>query len=150
MTQQVNISQCARMYGKDRRWVYNRIKQHGISTQQGGGNTGRRFQLKDFIAHEGEPLHNKSAHNDTQQHNQSAQDDTTSNTNEIAVLRQENQHLLRVIEELRGDRDLQRQRETWLQGIIDRQLPPLKTPNQRGIVQRVMGWWQGPANNLMD
>ena len=41
MTQQVNISECARLYGKDRRWVYNRIKQHGISTQQGGGNTGR-------------------------------------------------------------------------------------------------------------
>ena len=36
MAQQVNISQCARMYGKDRRWVYNRIKQHGISTQRAG------------------------------------------------------------------------------------------------------------------
>ena len=37
MTQQVNISQCARMYGKDRRWVYNRLKKHGISTQRGQG-----------------------------------------------------------------------------------------------------------------
>ena len=71
MTQQVNISQCARMYGKDRRWVYNRLKKHGISTQRGQGNTGRRLKLQEFIDHEGEPLHNKGAHNDTQQHNQS-------------------------------------------------------------------------------
>ena len=74
------------------------------------------MKLQEFIAHCGEPLHNKGAHNDTQQHNQSAQDDTT----EIAVLRREIEHLLRVIEELRADRDLQRHRETWLQGIIDR------------------------------
>ena len=61
MTQQVNISQCARMYGKDRRWVYNRLKKHGISTQRGQGNTGRRLKLQEFIAHCGEPLHNKGA-----------------------------------------------------------------------------------------
>ena len=132
MTQQVNISQCARMYGKDRRWVYNRIKQHGISTQQGGGNTGRRLKLQEFIAHCGEPLHNNSAHNDTQQHNPS--------TPEIEVLRREIQHLHRRIEELRADRDLQRHRETWLQGIIDRQLPALHKPNDRGVIQRFFDW----------
>ena len=144
MTQQVNISQCARMYGKDRRWVYNRLKKHGISTQRGQGNTGRRLKLQEFIAHCGEPLHNKGAHNDTQPHNQSAQDDTT----EIAVLKREIEHLLRVIEELRADRDLQRHRETWLQGLIDkgftseklRQLPALRKPDDRDVIQRFFDW----------
>jgi hypothetical protein len=94
------------------------------------------LKLQEFIAHCGEPLHNKGAHNDTQQHNQSAQDDTT----EIAVLRREIEHLLRVIEELRADRDLQRDRETWLQGIVNRQLPALRKPDDRGVIQRFFDW----------
>ena len=136
MTQQVNISECARLYGKDRRWVYNRIKRHGISTENGGGNTGRRLKLQEFIAHCGEPLHT----NDTQQHNQSAQDDTPSSTTEIAVLRREIQYLRRGIEELRAFLAVQQQREEWLQGIIDRQLPALHKPDDRGVKERFFDW----------
>ena len=96
------------------------------------------MKLQEFIAHCGEPLHNKGAHNDTQPHNQSAQDDTT----EIAVLRREIEHLLRVIEELRADRDLQRHRETWLQGIIDKGFTSGLTsePDDRDVIQRFFDW----------
>ena len=139
MAQWVNISQCARMYGRSRKWVDNRIKKHNISTEKAADSTEKRFQLVDFIAQCGEPDNNGTAIG-TAPHNGSEQGSTPHGTPEIAVLRREIEHLLRVIEELRADRDLQRHRETWLQGIIDRQLPALRKPDDRGVIQRFFDW----------
>ena len=150
----VNISECARMYGRDRKWVYNRIKKHNITTEKLQGSTERRFQIVDFIAHCGEPEQN-GAPDSTGQHTQTAQGSTSDDTTEIALMRQEIQFLNQRITELKADRAERQARETqWnderrqLQATIDRTTLALPKPNQRGIVQRVMGWWQGPAKSL--
>ena len=48
----INISEAARLYGKDRKWVYDQIKQYGLGTKKVGNR--RLVQLVDLIAHRGE------------------------------------------------------------------------------------------------
>ena len=157
MAQWINISQCARMYGRSRKWVDNRVKKHNISTEKSVDGQEKRFQLVDFISHCGEPQNNGTP-TGTAQHNGSEQDSTVKNgekeqvgtpasagdSTEMALLKQENAFLKQRIAQLEV-LDAERIR---LLSIIERQTLALPKPNQRGIVQRVMGWWQGPAKNL--
>ena len=156
MAQWVNVSECARLYGRSRKWVDNRIKKHNISTEKSTDSTEKRFQLVDFIAHCGEPENNGT----TASNNGSEQSSTVKNGEkeqvgtpssagdstamETALLKQENAFLKQRITQLEV-LDAERIR---LLSIIERQTLALPKPNQRGIVQRVIGWWQGPAKNL--
>ena len=139
----VNVSECARMYGRSRKWVDNRLKKHNISTEQTPDSTYKRFQLVDFIAHCGEPATNGTP-KDTAPHNVSAPGSTLNGTlNETALLRQENQFLSKRIAELEVSLAAQHQRERWLQGIIDKQLPALPKPKGSGVFGRFILWCQG-------
>ena len=145
----VNISECARMYGRDRKWVYNRIKKHNITTEKLHGSTERRFQIVDFIAHCGEPEQN-GAPDSTGQHTQTAQGSTSDDTIEIALMRQEIQFLNQRITELNADRAERQARETqWnderrqLQAIIDRTALALPNPNDQGVFHRLAQWVAG-------
>ena len=156
MAQWVNISQCARMYERSRKWVDNRIKKHNISTEKAADSTEKRFQLVDFISHCGEPEnngttapHNGSEQSSTVQNGEKEQVRTPSSAGdstamETALLKQENAFLKQRIAQLEV-LDAERVR---LLSIIERQTLALPKPNQRGIVQRVMGWWQGQSKNL--
>ena len=124
MAQWVNISECARLYGRSRKWVDNRIKKHNIGTEKSVDGNEKRFQLVDFIAQCGEPDNNGTAIG-TAPHNGSEHGSTPSpgdNTViETALLRQENQLLHRRIEELESER-------AQMQEIIETRLlalPPL-------------------------
>ena len=48
----MNVSECARLYGKHRKWVYDQIKRYDLETQKEGNRT--RLRLVDLIAHKGE------------------------------------------------------------------------------------------------
>ena len=138
MAQWVNISQCARMYGRSRKWVDNRIKKHNISTEKSADSTEKRFQLVDFIAQCGEPENNGT----TAPHNGSEQGSTPNGTPDLELLRQENQHLHRRIAELEAFLAQLQAQLAWMQGIIDKQMTALPKPNDRGVVQQVIRWMQ--------
>lgn len=158
MAQWVNISQCARMYGRSRKWVDNRIKKHNIGTEKSVDGNEKRFQLVDFIAQCGEPDNNGTAtgaapHNGSEQgstvkNSALVQDSTPSpgdNTViETALLRQENQLLHRRIEELEADRVELKSERAKMQEIIETRLLALPPPNeQRGVLDRFVQWWHG-------
>ena len=132
----VSISECARLYGRDRKWVYNRIKKYNISTETAQDSNQRRLQLVDFIAHCGEPANNGTPNGtgqDTETAQNSTPDSTPDTATEIALLRQENAFLTQRVTELEVDKDERKVREERLQGIIERQTLALPKP-------RLMGW----------
>ena len=43
MAQWVNISECARLYGRSRKWVDNRIKKHNMGTEKSVDGNEKRF-----------------------------------------------------------------------------------------------------------
>ena len=51
----INISEAARLYGKDRKWVYDQIKQYGLGTKKVGNR--RLVQLVELIKQENQFLH---------------------------------------------------------------------------------------------
>ena len=129
MSQWMSISEIAELYGKSRKWVYNKIAKYSIGTEKPIDGQTRRLQLCDFIAYCGEPESNGTAH-----HTEKAQDSTPAH----AVLKQENATLRRRIDELEEDRSERQIREERLHGIIDRQalaLPP--APSPRGVLERL-------------
>ena len=133
----INISQAARLYGKDRKWVSNQISPCGMETQKHGNQT--RFRLVDFIAHRGEPPGewDKSHCNS---HRKVAPQVAQNLTLETELLKQENGFLRRRVEELEADRADWKTERSKLQSIIERQtiaLPPAeKAP---GIFPRLLG-----------
>ena len=139
------MAEVARLYDKSWKWVQNQVKKHNISTEKRGNQ--RVLRLVDFIAQMGEPPTN-GTNESNGSHNDQAETVTTDSQVEAALLKQENQFLRRRIEELEADRSDWKAERSKLQGIIERQTLALPKPNQRGIVQRVMGWWQGPAKTL--
>ena len=133
----LSISECARLYDRDRKWVYNRIKKYSIGTETAQDSNQRRLQLVDFIAHCGEPPNNGTP-DGTGRHSETAQDSTPDGTaTEMALLRQENAFLARRVQELEGDRDERKVREDRLAGIIERQTLTLPKPAR----QRFVDWW---------
>ena len=142
----VSISECARLYGRHRKWVYDQIKRYGIETHKEGNRT--RLRLVDLIAHRGEP--SNGAHGDSETHTEESQKITPELTRELTpereMLRQENQFLQKRIEELEADRSERQTREArWdeerarLQGIIERQtyaLPPASS--EKGVFSRLL------------
>ena len=140
-----SMAEVARLYDKSWKWVQNQVKKHNISTEKRGNQ--RVLRLVDFIAQMGEPPTSGTNESDGS-HNDQAETVTSDSQVEAALLKQENQFLRRRIEELEADRSDWKAERSKLQGIIERQTLALPKPNQRGIVQRVMGWWQGPAKTL--
>ena len=57
----VSISEAARMYDKSRKWVYDQLKKHNISTEKEKDGNERTFPLVDLIAYKGEPKNNGTA-----------------------------------------------------------------------------------------
>ncbi len=137
----VSISECARLYGRHRKWVYDQIKRYGIETHKEGNRT--RLRLVDLIQHRGEPQNGAPAHNET--HTEESQKITP----EREMLRQENQFLQKRIEELEADRSERQAREArWddersrLEGIIERQTYALPSPDQKqGTLSRFLHWF---------
>ena len=115
----VSISECARLYGRHRKWVYDQIKRYGIETHKEGNRT--RLRLADLIQHRGEPQNGAPAHNET--HTEESQkithELTREPTPEREMLRQENQFLQKRIEELEADRSERQAREArWDGGTV--------------------------------
>ena len=145
----VSISECARLYGRHRKWVYDQIKRYGIETHKEGNRT--RLRLADLIQHRGEPQNGAPAHNET--HTEESQkithELTREPTPEREMLRQENQFLQKRIEELEADRSERQAREArWaeersrLEGIIERQTYALPSPDQKqGTLSRFLHWF---------
>ena len=137
--QWINISECARLYGRSRKWVHARLDKYPITTEKSPGDTSeRRFQLVDFIAHCGEPESNGTPPN------MGKEQDRTS---EAALLNQKIEFLEKRIAELEQDRAERQSREArWddersrLEGIIERQTYTLPSPERRGLVARFFNW----------
>ena len=136
----VSISECARLYGRHRKWVYDQIKRYGIETHKEGNRT--RLRLVDLIQHRGEPQNGAPAHNET--HTEESQKITPELTREPTpereMLRQENGFLRRRVEDLEVDRADWKAERSKLQGIIERQTLALPSPERRGLVARLVGW----------
>ena len=146
----VSISECARLYGKHRKWIYDQIERYGIETHKDGNRT--RLRLVDLIAHRGEPPNGAPGNSAT--HTEHSQKNTPDLTAELTpestpteLLKQENQFLQHRIQELEADRSARQTRETrWdeertrLVGIIDRQTLALPKPEGRGVFSRLLGW----------
>ena len=136
----VSISECARLYGRHRKWVYDQIKRYGIETHKEGNRT--RLRLVDLIQHRGEPQNGAPAHNET--HTEEAQKITpevTPHLNlEAELVKQENGFLRRRVEELEADRADWKSERSRLQGIIERQTLALPSPERRGWVARLSEW----------
>ena len=145
----VSISECARLYGRHRKWVYDQIKRYGIETHKEGNRT--RLRLVDLIQHRGEPQNGAPAHNET--HTEESQKITPEVTPqshlEAELVKQENQFLQKRIEELEADRSERQAREArWeeersrLEGIIERQTYALPSPDQKqGALSRFLHWF---------
>ena len=143
----VSISECARLYGRHRKWVYDQIKRYGIETHKEGNRT--RLRLVDLIQHRGEPQNGAPAHNETHtEESQKITPEVTPHLNlEAELVKQENGFLRRRVEELEADRSERQAREArWaeersrLQGIIERQTLALPSPERRGWVARLSEW----------
>ena len=139
----INVSECARLYGKDRKWVYDQIKRYEIETRK--ENNRKILRLVDLIQHRGEPQADAPAH--TANHTEKSQKLTPDPTPETELLRQENEFLKDKIGELEADKAERQARETrWederarLEGIIERQTLALPSPDQRGLIARVVQW----------
>ena len=137
----INISHAARLYGKDRKWVYDQIKQFGIGTQKVGNR--RMVQLVDLIAHRGEPQN--GAPNTSETHTEHSQKITP----ETELLKQENQFLHQCIDTLKADQaERQAREQRWeaerqrLQGIVERQTYALPKSQAEGFFSRVIHWVQ--------
>ena len=136
----VSISECARLYGRHRKWVYDQIKRYGIETHKEGNRT--RLRLVDLIQHRGEPQNGAPAHNET--HTEETQKITPevaeNRTLETELIKQENGFLRRRVEELEVDRADWKAERSKLQGIIERQTLALPSPERRGLVARLSEW----------
>ena len=51
----VSISECTRLYGKSRKWVYDQVNRYGITTKTSDTDNKVLLQLADMIAYRGEP-----------------------------------------------------------------------------------------------
>lgn len=141
----INISHAARLYGKDRKWVYDQIEQFGLSSKKVGNR--RMVQLTDLIAHRGEPQN--GAPDPSETHSEQSQKITPDPTPDTELLKQENQFLHQRIDELKADQAERQARETqWdsersrLQGIIERQTYALPKPQSEGMFSRFIHWVQ--------
>lgn len=141
----INISEAARLYGKDRKWVYDQIKQYGLGTKKVGDR--RLVQLVDLIAHRGEPQQGAPPTSET--HTNSSQKITPDHTPETELIQQENQFLHQRIDELKADQAERQAREIqWeserarLQSIIERQTYALPKPQSEGVFSRFIQWVQ--------
>lgn len=110
----VNITECARLYGKDRKWVYDQIKRYQIETRK--ENNRKILRLVDLIQHRGEPPNGAPTHTET--HTEDSQKITPAltptadkPTGETELLKQENQFLKEKIGELEADRSERQARE---------------------------------------
>ena len=141
----INISEAARLYGKDRKWVYDQIEQYGLGTKKVGNR--RLVQLVDLIAQRGEPQQGAPQTGET--HTNHSQKITPDPTPETELIKQENQFLHQRIDELKADQAQRQARETqWeserarLQGIIERQTYALPKPQSEGVFSRFIQWVQ--------
>ena len=75
----ISVSECARLYGKFRKWVYDQIERYQIETQKEGNRT--RLRLVDLIAHREEPPNGAPAHTATHtEHSQKITPEITPHT----------------------------------------------------------------------
>ena len=132
----VSISECARLYGKHRKWIYDQIERYGIETHKDGNRT--RLRLVDLIAHRGEPEGNGTP--PTASHTEQSQKVAPEVTVETELIKQENGFLRRRVEELEADRADWKTERSRLQGIIERQTLALPAPERRGWVARLSEW----------
>lgn len=145
----ITISECARLYGKSRKWVYGQIEWYNIETQKMNNRT--RFRLADLIASRGEPSQNGAPTHSVPQTQNSQKitpaltpNNSPKNRYETELLRQENEFLRGRIKELEAYRAERRAREarwqeerTRLQRIIKSQPLALPKPETRGVFTRL-------------
>ena len=143
----VSISECARLYGKHRKWVYDQIERHGITTKKSDTDNKVLLQLADMIAHRGEPP-NSGAPAPVASDSPQEQIITPEATPpETPLLKQENAFLAQRIESLEADQAERQVREeqwaverTQLHSIIERQTLALPQPEEMPASRRFGRW----------
>ena len=127
----VSISEASRLYGRHRKWVSDQIERYNIETRKQGNQ--KQLRLTDLIAHRGEPQGDVTARNAN--HTENPQIIADASAQEAQLLRQENQMLRERVEEMK-------QRQAWLEGLVDRYTAQLPAPERRGWAARLRTWWR--------
>ena len=135
-----SMADVARLYGKSWKWVQNQVKKHNISTEKRGNQ--RVLRLVDFITHMGEPPTNGKNESDGS-HNDQSETLTTDEQLGTALLKQENEFLRKLIEELEADKADWKVERSRLQSIIERHTYALPQASDRGVLARLVQWVQG-------
>ena len=125
----VSISEASRLYGKHRKWVSDQIERYNIETRKVGNQ--KQLRLTDLISHRGEP--DGDANHRNANHTENPQIIADASAQESQLLRQENQLLRERVEELK-------QRQAWLEGLVDRYTAQLPPPERVGWFARLVGW----------
>ena len=125
----VSISEASRLYGRHRKWVSDQIERYNIEIRKVGNQ--KQLRLTDLISHRGEPQGDVTTRNAN--HTENPQIIADASAQEAQLLRQENQFLRERVEEMK-------QRQAWLEGLVDRYTAQLPAPERVGWFVRLVGW----------
>ena len=130
----VSISECARLYGRHRKWVSDQIERYNIETRKVGNQ--KQLRLTDMIQHRGEPQGDETARNANHREESQIIADAVSPKN--GELETEIRYLKDRVAFLEADIAERKEREAWLRGQV-----ALPAPERIGWAARLRDWWQG-------
>ena len=129
----VSISEAARLYQKDRKWVSNQINAYNLETRKRGNQ--KQLRLTDLISHRGEPDGNGTSPNGSPTKKSETVPDEVSH--EIPQFETEIRYLKERVAFLEADIAERKEREAWLRGQV-----ALPAPEQNGWTARLRDWWR--------
>ena len=129
----VSISEAARLYQKDRKWVSNQINAYNLETRKRGNQ--KQLRLTDLISHRGEPDGNGTSPNGSPTKKSETVPDEVSH--EIPQFETEIRYLKERVAFLEADIAERKEREAWLRGQV-----ALPAPEQNCWTARLRDWWR--------
>ena len=129
----VSISECARLYGRHRKWVSDQIERYNIETRKVGNQ--KQLRLTDMIQHRGEPQGDETARNANHREESQIIADAVSPKN--GELETEIRYLKRAGRVPRGRHSRAQRTGAWLRGQV-----ALPAPERNGWTARLRDWWR--------